>query len=220
MSDVKKMRRAFTLIELLVVISIISLLMAILVPALGKAKAQAQRAYCSSNLRQIGVAFQSYLDDNRDIMPKASAFPWDTTDPHNDPNNSLYEPPITKFLIPVLRGESKVFICKADNIKKNTDPSLPPHYYLRTGNTSYFYNGGHPIIPPPGWTDGLGGTALSASDYAKDGVKEKNIDVMSDFDPVHPGFTGTSFMGTYRQRKGQKNYLYADWHVNDYTNQD
>jgi prepilin-type N-terminal cleavage/methylation domain-containing protein/prepilin-type processing-associated H-X9-DG protein len=210
----KKMKRAFTLIELLVVISIISLLMGILVPALGKAKAQAQRAYCSSNLRQIGVAFKVYLDDNRDIMPKASAFPW-SPDLHNDPNNPLYQPPITKFLIPVLRGESKVFICKADNIKKNTDPSLPPHYYLRTGNTSYFYNGGQPIIPPPGWTDGLGGTAIAASNYAKDGVKEKNIDVMSDFDLVHPGFTGV-----FKKRQGQKNYLYADWHVSNYTNQD
>ncbi|MGA2091936.1 MAG: type II secretion system protein [Sedimentisphaerales bacterium] len=207
-----KIKRAFTLIELLVVISIISLLMGILLPALNRAKAQANRAYCSSNLRQLGVAFRAYLDDNRDIMPKASAFPWDTTDPHNDPNNSLYEPPITKFLVPVLRGESKVFICKADK-------AVPP-YYSRAGNTSYFYNGGQPGGPPTGWTDGLGGTAIAASNYAKDGVKEKNIDVMSDFDRIHPGFTGTSFMGTYRQRKGQKNYLYADWHVNDYTNQD
>jgi prepilin-type N-terminal cleavage/methylation domain-containing protein/prepilin-type processing-associated H-X9-DG protein len=208
------MRRAFTLIELLVVISIISLLMGILVPALGKAKAQAQRAGCYSNLRQIGVAFQSYLDDNRDIMPKASAFPW-SPDPHNDPNNPLYEPPITKFLIPVLRGESKVFICKADKVIKNVDPSLPPHYYLRTGNTSYFYNGGQLVGLTPVWTDGLGGTAISASIYAKEGVKGKNIDVMSDFDPVHPGFTGV-----FRKRQGQKNYLYADWHVGNYTNQD
>jgi prepilin-type N-terminal cleavage/methylation domain-containing protein/prepilin-type processing-associated H-X9-DG protein len=203
----KRMKRAFTLIELLVVISIISLLMGILVPALNKAKAQAQRAYCSSNLRQIGVAFKSYLDDNRDIMPKASSFPWYVNEPHNEPTNSLYEPPITKFLIPVLRGESKVFICKADKAS--------PPYYTRTGNTSYFYNGGQPEGGPTGWSDGLGGTAIAASNYAKDGVKEKNIDVMSDFDRVHPGYTGV-----FRKRYGQKNYLYADWHVSDYTDQD
>jgi prepilin-type N-terminal cleavage/methylation domain-containing protein/prepilin-type processing-associated H-X9-DG protein len=201
------MKRAFTLIELLVVISIIGMLMGILLPALNKAKAQARRAYCSSNLRQIGVAFRSYLDDFRDVMPKSSAFPWYTNDPHNDPNNPLYEPPITKYLLRTLRGESKVFVCKADK-------ATPP-YYTRTGNSSYFYNGGREGGGPTGWTDGLGGTAISGSTYAKDGVKEKNIDVMSDYDAVHPGYTGI-----FRKRYGQKNYLYADWHVSDYTNQD
>jgi prepilin-type N-terminal cleavage/methylation domain-containing protein/prepilin-type processing-associated H-X9-DG protein len=198
---------AFTLIELLVVISIISLLMAILVPGLGRARAQAQRAYCSSNLRQIGIAFQSYLDDNRDIFPLACATGWELT----DTNDSDYLPPITKFLVPVLRGESKVFICKADKAS--------PPYYTRTGNTSYYYEG-RPQPPPPPFStcyhrDGLGGTSIKASCEVLDGVKEKNIDVMSDFDPVHPGYTGV-----FRKRYGQKNYLYADWHVSDYTNQD
>ncbi|HEY5505080.1 MAG TPA: type II secretion system protein, partial [Sedimentisphaerales bacterium] len=56
----------FTLVELLVVISVIGLLMGILIPAMGKARAAANRTYCMSNLRQIGVAFRAYLDDNRD----------------------------------------------------------------------------------------------------------------------------------------------------------
>ncbi|HWQ93268.1 MAG TPA: type II secretion system protein [Clostridia bacterium] len=62
-------RPAFTLIELLVVIAIISLLAALLMPALGRAKASARAASCLSNLRQAGVALQLYVHDNNNRMP-------------------------------------------------------------------------------------------------------------------------------------------------------
>lgn len=64
-------RRSFTLIELLVVVAILALLLAILLPSLGKARQQAKKVKCQSNLRTIGHAVQFYLGDHRDAFPFA-----------------------------------------------------------------------------------------------------------------------------------------------------
>lgn len=62
-------RTAFTLIELLVVIAIISLLASLLLPALARSKGVARKSSCSSNLRQQGLAWRMYLDDNGGSFP-------------------------------------------------------------------------------------------------------------------------------------------------------
>jgi prepilin-type N-terminal cleavage/methylation domain-containing protein len=64
----------FTLIELLVVISIIALLMAVLLPALGRARKQARAVACQANLRQWGLALNLYAQDNEGRLPKESIF--------------------------------------------------------------------------------------------------------------------------------------------------
>ena len=69
MKNLRKNLKAFTLIELLVVIAIIAILAAMLLPALARAKARAQRINCTNNLKQIGLSFKTWALDNGDAFP-------------------------------------------------------------------------------------------------------------------------------------------------------
>lgn len=62
-------RKGFTLIELLVVMVIIALLVGLLLPALARAKEEARKTQCRSNLRQIGLAIEMYANDNGGWSP-------------------------------------------------------------------------------------------------------------------------------------------------------
>jgi len=102
----RRERSAFTLIELLVVISIVALLVAVLLPVLGRTREIARRAICASNQHQIAVAIHMYADQNKrwmfahwnSIVTPTSAY-WTEGDPNFIPWEQRESPPVANASI-------------------------------------------------------------------------------------------------------------------------
>ncbi len=125
--------QGFTLIELLVVIAIIAILAAILFPVFARARENARRSSCQSNLKQIGLGLMQYVQDYDEIMPMNST---------NEPAGGAWMDKIQPYI-----KSYQLFKCPSD-----TNAAVPGY---NTGVTSYGVNmvgynesGGNPNGPP------------------------------------------------------------------------
>jgi len=116
-------RRGFTLIELLIVIGIVAVLLSMLLPTLGRARAFARRTVCGTNLRIIGQGWMMYLPDNNETFPYLyKNMQWfyggKGVDIWSHPIWTLDHRPLNPYVAMALRGEfhAEIFRCAADGV--------------------------------------------------------------------------------------------------------
>jgi prepilin-type N-terminal cleavage/methylation domain-containing protein/prepilin-type processing-associated H-X9-DG protein len=193
----------FTLVELLVVIGIISILVAILLPALNKARQAAQAVACASHLRQIGLTVEMYRQENRGYYPPI-AFEQTPGDP-----NSAYRWGV--LLRPYLADSSTDKYVSTRGVLYC--PSVPLAYRNPSASyVSYGYNR---------W--GVGGDKPQANGYPKMIRRLKSvpvetlmmIDIARPSDPTRQGWYEAypSVFFQYTRHNGRANAVFADGHV-------
>ena len=183
-------KRAFTVVELIVVIAIITLLISLLLPALGRAKRRARVISCSSNLRQFAVGLTTWAtSDSKGQYPPNPV--------GNLAPNKIYSTPeytalgypdhiayLNRWVETVCGGTGLIMFCPLDNIWRPrldnpayTDPVIGPHMLDATNAQGPSYNVGYLRFagaePFSGWTPW---------DFTNSGNAETNEN-----GPMHPG---------------------------------
>jgi prepilin-type N-terminal cleavage/methylation domain-containing protein/prepilin-type processing-associated H-X9-DG protein len=202
-------RSAFTLVELTAVIAIIAVLIALLLPAITKAKRQATLVQCASNMRQIGMSLLMYTDQNSGYLFPSNMgwnnknvylnFPWDGTLAGSplivDPSKAdLYHYNVWTTMV-FVKWNPPIMICPTDDPLPNAQHTYILNYYISYYNEKY----GHPL--PNAWSPSdailMGEKTSTAGDYYMEYGDYRNGIV----DPIQHGLRFGS------------NYLMLDLHV-------
>jgi prepilin-type N-terminal cleavage/methylation domain-containing protein/prepilin-type processing-associated H-X9-DG protein len=193
--------RAFTLVELLTVIAIISILAAMLMPALSSAMARAKRIWCENNLRQIGMGFHLFLHDHNSKCPMA--VPMSDGGAQEFVQNGYAVPGAFYFSyrqFQVLSNElvmPAILVCKADTLRAPAT-NFPT---LLNNNLSYFVGVDADFSQPD---------SILAGD--------RNIGCNPSPSPTIIRTTsGASFYWTSEMHTFKGNVLYADSHVEEWN---
>jgi len=195
-------RKAFSLVELLVVIAIIGVLVALLLPAVQAARAAARRTECASNLRQVGLAMNQFIDSRGGRFPDTA---------HTDPDKSwIYT------IAPFMENVDEIRICPDD---------LQAEARLEQRFTSYVMNAYLTSEPPSGSVTRYRQLQATSKTLVAFELADHKQPVPDD-DHVHSHawFTSLSVAQkkvleriegdiTVDRHGGAAHYLYADWHV-------
>ena len=189
---------AFTLIELLVVIAIIAILAAILFPVFARARENARRSSCQSNLKQIGLGILQYAQDYDEKLPSRVNF-------------GTQQQNWREVIQPYIKS-TQLFSCPSNT--GNTETTYP-RYDLNGPKRSYSCNGTVTNIggTPPMENDGISASLAELGSSAQ-------IVVVAESDPVW-AFPEVNLAGTvaeaqrdsFKGHLGTVNFLFADGHV-------
>ena len=144
----------FTLVELLVVIGIIAVLISILLPSLGRAREAAKQSACLSNLRQLGMAFFNYANENRGRFPFRAGLDEPTPKPPEDwiywqGGRDVNDSAIAHYIGSQGHFDPNVLRCPSDDIQSRQRSLTPdPYLYSYTFNHLMSSNPGG-LIPQP-----------------------------------------------------------------------